>query len=510
MLRRRAMRWLLVLALMSVGSVVGAVGLPSAPHAVADTDPTTLVGEGGSFFEPVVDRLLSDDTAPLAPLNPAYTDVNVDQGIADFIGSGPGDFAADYAVSERPLTSAEAATALADGRTYAYVPFAATPVAVATLVPDAAKYQGQSTITSSEFCPHIPLSTSLLGALFGLASPPLLSWGDSRLSCASGSTTPPYSLSVAVWANLDPSMANQALMTLLDSDPGAKSEFDAGLANRFTNHEALTEDDTPSEKWPYAQNTIPGGDEALIGKLLDIDSKTNAPDTQAANWQLGATLPLSSVWTGAPLGVAWNIPTAAVQNAQGSFVAPSSAAAAAAEADATLASTSDPGTDNLVTFKASTTDAAAYNTDLMEEEYLVVPTSGLAPAKATKLAQFIRFVLGGTGQKDITDLGAAPATAAMRSAGLQVAALLSAQGVSTAASGATPGASAVQAASAGLSASTGAASSDSATDGAGGGDGSSPELAATGLDPWPVAGGGAVAVAAAELVRRRLRRRSAA
>ena len=34
-------------------------------------------------------------------------------------------------VSERPLTSAEAATATANGRSFAYVPFAATPVALA-------------------------------------------------------------------------------------------------------------------------------------------------------------------------------------------------------------------------------------------------------------------------------------------------------------------------------------------------------------------------------------------
>ena len=63
-------------------------------------------------------------------------------------------------------------------------------------------------------------------------------------------------------------------------------------------------------------------------------------------------MPVASVWTGDPLGVPWNLPTAAVQNAQGAYVAPSTAAAAAAEADATLASTSDPTTNNLVTFNA--------------------------------------------------------------------------------------------------------------------------------------------------------------
>ncbi|HUI04330.1 MAG TPA: hypothetical protein VLZ77_12360, partial [Acidimicrobiales bacterium] len=193
-----------------------------------------------------------------------------------------------------------------------------------------------------------------------------------------------------------------------------------------------------------------------------------------------------------------------------SFVAPSSASAAAAEADATLASTADPTTDNLVTFKASSTDAAAYNSYLMEEEYLVVPTSGLAPGKALKLAQFIRFVLGGTGQKDITDMGAAPATAAMQSAGLQVAALLTAQGLSTAASGTTSTPSAAQASAATASATTGSASTADGTDGTDADQGSGPELAATGLDPWPMAGTGLVVVAVGQWARRRLRRRAAA
>ena len=110
-------------------------------------------------------------------------------------------------------------------------------------------------------------------------------------------------------------------------------------------------------------------------------------------------------------------------------MAPSTASATAAEADAAFASTSDPTTNNLVTFNASTTDAAAYDNYLMMEEYLVVPTNTVAPAKATKLAQLIRFVLGPTGQKVIESFGAAPATTAMATAGLKVAAQLSTLGL---------------------------------------------------------------------------------
>ena len=143
------------------------------------------------------------------------------------------------------------------------------------------------------------------------------------------------------------------------------------------------------------------------------------------------------MWTGAPLGAAWNIPTAAVQNADSQFVAPSKGAAAAAEADATVAKTSDPTTNNLVTFTPSTSDAAAYNSYLMEESYLVVPLNGLAATKATALANLVRFVLGPNGQRDISSFGAAPATTAMVTAGLQVANQLDTEAAQSAAQSST-------------------------------------------------------------------------
>ena len=87
-----------------------------------------------------------------------------------------------------------------------------------------------------------------------------------------------------------------------------------------------------------------------FGKLIGLDPQTDAPSTQAALIQLGAIMPVADVWTGDPLGVRWNLPTAAVQNAAGDFVVPSADAAKAAEADATLAATTDPTTNNLVTF----------------------------------------------------------------------------------------------------------------------------------------------------------------
>jgi hypothetical protein len=510
---------LAIASLLVTGSLAATVGPIAPTPAGADTDPTTLAGEGGSFFQPVIAKLLSDDTNNLNPLAGAYELTDDDSSIAAFVGSGPSQFSADYTVTQRPLTSTESGEAAANGRSYAYVPIAATPVAIATLVP-VSSWSGTGEITSSEFCQGMQLSTSLLGQIFGFdAADPLHGWGDSRISCplAGGGSQTADALPVAMWANLDPSMASYAMMTLLDSDPTSLAYFQAGLGPSGAG--SLTTDTAPSELWPYAQNTIPGGDEPLIGKLLAVNPETNAPSTASGTWQLGAIAPISSVWTGAPLGVPWNLPTAAIQNAQGAFVTPSVASAQAAEADSTLAATSDPTTDNLVTFNPNPNDATAYNNYLMEEDYLVVPTNGLPADKFTGLAQLIRFVLGSQGQQDIERFGSAPADAAEQAAGLKIAAELSAAAAasptpapasvaasSTTAAAAAKGTSSKSGVSSGASGSASDASGSSGSSGAAAD--SSGGLAFTGaahLGVWLTVG--ASMLLAGALLRRRLKRR---
>jgi len=523
---RTALATLMAVAATLGGSVV--LSAASTPGAGAATTAGTVVGEGGSFLEPVTSRLLKDDGSALAPDYGAYTNVTLDKGIADFVGTGSGQFDADYVVSERSLTSTEASTAKTDGRSFAYVPFAATGVAVVTTVPNDT-FLGTLSINPSEFCPHIPLSLSDLGEIFGFdSSDPLKFWNDSRLQCSTPGTTP-YSVGVDTWANLDPTMENYALMALLDSDPTSKALFDAGLStgNGNNGNDILSRNDTPSESWPYAgYGHVTGGDQPLIGKLIGINPLTNAPSTQAGLWNLGVAMPVSSVWTGAPLGVAWNLPTAAIVNAAGQDVAPSSAAAAAAEADASLASTNDPDTNNLVTFNADASDPAAYNNYLMEESYLVVPTNGLPADKALALAQFIRFVLGSTGQADITTLGAAPATAPMVTAGLKVAQQLDAEAATSTSSTATTttttttstttttASTTTTTAATGSTTTTTTAASSSGSSSTGsssssGSSGSSSGLAYTGANVVPLTILGAFLVVAGELSRRALRRRRA-
>jgi hypothetical protein len=486
-----------------------------APTSVAATDPATLSGEGGTSFGPPLTKLLVDSKANLGTITGAYVATGLDQGIADFVGSGAGTFASDFDVSERPLTSAEAGTAATDGRPFAYVPFAATPVAIGTLVTDT-NYTGEDPVDPSHFCPHIQLTVADVGLVFGVdTAQPVASWSDSRFSCSN--SVPLTSQSVQRAANEDPTMSNFALMSLMGSDQTAKGFFQAGLTAAFATNKATSTDPTPSEHWPYTDNALntAGGDQPFLGKLLNINATTNVPNIQST--VLGNVFPVSSIWTGVPLGAAWNIPTAAIQNASGKFVAPSTAAAVAAEADATLASTPDPTTNNLVTFNASATDGAAYNNFLMEEEYLVVPTTGLPSAKASALAGLIRSVLGPNGQRDISSYGAAPATATMVTAGLKVAGTLdaeAAQGASPSGTTTTTAAPTGGAAGGGAdSGSTvpGAATSADSGSGSGAGSGSgSPGLAFTGAPDLPVLIGlGVILSVGGAVGRRRLRRRRA-
>ncbi|MGA2931839.1 MAG: hypothetical protein ABSE98_07100, partial [Acidimicrobiales bacterium] len=166
--------------------IAAAWTVPAGAGAGAATPQGTIYGEGGDAMGPVMVKLLHDDASGLDPDIGSYTNVDLDQGIADFVGSAPGTFAADFAVTERPLTTAEASTAASNGRSFAYVPFAASPVALMTLVPNST-YTGSQTITPAQFCQHIPLSLDQLDGIYGTASPPYSTWGDSRLSC----TTPP-------------------------------------------------------------------------------------------------------------------------------------------------------------------------------------------------------------------------------------------------------------------------------------------------------------------------------
>jgi ABC-type phosphate transport system substrate-binding protein len=490
-----------------------AAGLPFVVQptlAAADTSAGTVIGEGGDVTTPVMLRLFHNDDAALTPDNGSYTNVGLESAIGDFIGTGPGSFATDFIVSERPLSSAEAAQAKANGRSFAYIPFAAVPVAIVTLAPNNS-FDGQ-TVKPNQYCQHIPLSLTLMADIYGNdQASPLLDWSDSRISCSQMGASP-YPQSITIWANEERTMENYALMNYLDSTVGSQQTFKTGLTNPTCGSSCvLSTDTTPSENYPAdVQHQLPGGDEVLLGHLLALNQKTKAPNTQAALVTLGATLPVSSVWTGEPLGVSWNLPTAAIQNANGAYVPPTSASAQAAETDSTMTSTTDPTTNNLVTFNAAPADAAAYNNYLMMESYLVVPTSGLPSDKATALAQFIRYVLGAKGQADITSFGAAPATANMVAAGLKVAQAVASEAANSSSNSLTGSTATTTTTSNPAGSSAGSPSGSSGALGAGGGGGlvgTSAALAATGADTIPLLVIGTTMVLIGGVSRNLLRRR---
>ena len=484
---RRACFRRLALGVAAVGlvAVVCGAGLVAPGRSWAVSTPGTLLGEGGSFDLPMIDALQnsSGGEEAVAPDAPAFFNANVDQARDDFAS---GD--ADYAVSEFPLTSTQAATAAQNGRTFAYVPFAADPLAIAAIV----ECNDDTTLTSTTLCPNLEVSVPLLAEIFSDA---VSSWNDPKFSQASGGrqiVTTSESANIHPVNQVAPSMANYALQSLFVTDPidggVAKTTWDTFLG--FLN----VTDDTPNELWP-TNGGLSGGDQSVANSLIPVNEQTLIPQPNPQEWGQGQVAAIPMDWTGSP----YNLPTIAIQNEAGAYVPPGVASMTAAVQDATM----DP-TTNLVTFTASTSDTAAYPIPTMS--YLVVPTSGLSADKATALAQFIRYVLG-PGQAVVQSFGAASPTQAMVNAGLKVAEEVAAQATSTTttttttttATTATTGVTPTTAANAGpktaSTAPSGAATADSAA------------LAFTGAPPWMLPGLGAIVVIVGELTRRGLRRR---
>jgi ABC-type phosphate transport system substrate-binding protein len=442
-------------------------------------------------------NLLQNDAgavSAIAPFVPSFFDAGVDQAQQDFAKA-----TIDYSVTEAPLTSTEAGTAAQHGRSFAYVPFAASAATIAAVVECG---QGNS-VTPATWCTtgNLELTVPQLAQIFTdlspLEQPPpngggIGTWNDAQLLTLNPglSGVSAQSHNITAIENVQPSACNTALESLFVNNPTAKAIWDAYL--KF--FEGNT-DDTPTDLWPHT-STAGTSDQLIAQTLIKVNSQVTppVPDTDPTKWGQGDIAPLPVDWIGPPL----NIPAIAIQNAQGAFVAPTVASTSAALGDATM----DP-TTNLVTFNANPTDAAAYPMPVMS--YLVVPTSGLDPAKATALAAFIKFVLGSAGQADVESMGAAGVTPAMVTAGLKVAAQVAAQATTTTTTSTTTP----------RSTSTTVAPTSSGQGSAGGGSGSnatptsdtSPSLALTGGVPWPVPLGGSALVLMGFVARRTLRSR---
>jgi ABC-type phosphate transport system substrate-binding protein len=469
-----------------------AVSVVSSGPSSAQDSSTTLLAEGGSFELNLMDKLQADSTSVIAPLAPGFFDANVDTARDDF-ASG----LADYAVSEFPLTTAQAATAAQNHRTFAYVPFAASAVAIGAVV----ECSNDQTFTSHTLCEDLQLTVVQLAKIFTYG---ITQWNDPSLSQVSGggpAQVTDVSKTISPQNEIDPSASNYALASMFVNDPTAKVVWDAFLkTNKVT-------DDTPTDKWPTGRGGS-GGDLTLANSLVQVNETTGLPQTNPSLWGQGSVAPLPADWLGPPRNILTSDPTTnmtvAIQNAAGKYVLPTVDATTAAVNDATFDSST-----NLVTFNSDASDAAAYPIDVMS--YLIVPTSGLSAAKATALASFIKWVLGPTGQADVKSLGDAPVTTAMVNAGMKVADEVSTQTSQTSTPTTTTTTTTTTTPSAVTTGATGSGSStdlgSSGSGATGSSTGTSPTLAYTGGLPAPliVAGSGLLMVGA--LLRRAMRRR---
>jgi ABC-type phosphate transport system substrate-binding protein len=506
------MAWGAAAVVVATLAVTGfSVKNPQRSWAVA---PNTLFGEGGSFEMPVITALQTSTggLAAIAPLAPAYFNANVDQARNDLVSG-----AADYAVSEMPLTAAQVATAAQNKLSFAYVPFAASGVAISAIV----ECNNDTVLKPTTLCPNLQLTVPLLAQVLTQTS--LTSWSNPAFAHSSGGNpvlATDTSANIHPINQVEPSAVNLGLASLFENDPtdnqAAKQTWGGFLRSRLIN------DDTPSELWPTGGG-VTGGDRAVADSLIPVNEQTNPPIPQPnpQEWGGGDIAGLPTDWLGSPR----NLPTIAIQNVAGQYVSPTVAAISAAEKDATV----DPST-NLVTFQSNPNDAAAYPIPVMN--YLVVPTSGLSAAKATALAAFIRYVLGSGGQGLLSQLGDAPVTPAMASAGLHVADVVAAEATATTTTtsttvGATtsttkagaPGSATPAAVPTGDTSGSSPGSGSSGTSSPAGNSGtgtsatpsaatsSGPTLAYTGGAPWLVAVVGGALLFAGEAARRPLRRR---
>ena len=367
-----------------------------------------------------------------------------------------------------------------------------------------------TTLTPATWCTNgsleltVPQLARIFTDLAPIQNPPaggtgIGTWNDSELFTLNPGLSGVSAQSDAVHPieDVQPEVTNTALESLFVNNPTTKPIWDA-----YLKYFSGTTDDTPTDLWPPTQTRI-GSDELIEQSLITVNDQSNppVPVTDPTHWGQGDIAPLPIDWWS---GSSLNNPTIAIQNAAGAYVAPGVASMTAALQDATM----DP-TTNLVTFNASPTDAAAYPIPVMS--YLVVPTSGLAPAKATALAAFIKFVLGSTGQGEVEQMGAAGVTPAMVTAGLKVADEVAAQTSTSTTTTTTTAATTSTSTPTGTTSPTttpgqGAVDNGSGTDASTASD-SSPSLALTGGVPWPVPLVGGALVLVGLAARRSLRSR---
>ena len=305
-------------------------------------------------------------------------------------------------------------------------PFAATPVAIATFAVCNPSDLTENIVTCDHILPghashpHAGGRDLHLGLTSVSVRPIRISRsaaGVERLPAHPGQRRSPSPTAAALgWLRrLSPSAENTALMALIDSDPTAKADCSTTpWPTRPIPQRTTT--DTPNETVAVPPCSTPTSvvTRACSARSSPSIATTNAPSILDSWGALGTGRRRGARRLPGLGGVDGGARGDAVERSHGGhrerrtdeFVG-AHRTAPRPRPRAGSGITLDPAT-NLVTFNSQPTDATAYNNYLMVESYLVVPTTGLAADKATKLAQFIRFILGPTGQSDISGPGRGP------------------------------------------------------------------------------------------------------
>jgi hypothetical protein len=191
----------------------------------------------------------------------------------------------------------------------------------------------------------------------------------------------------------DSSSTSSALVAAFLADPTART-----IWATYVQGLGQAPDATP-DRWPADPNAnvtgVTSGQRGAINALLNLDPVSGQPIPGTPAHSIGYVAPEYALQFGAPL--------AAIQNraTPPAFVSPTAdgAVAAALSSGATFAAATRLYTIDY----GAITAAGAYPIPLVS--YLEVSTTGLTAAKASALAGFIRFVLGPTGQADVSSTG---------------------------------------------------------------------------------------------------------
>ncbi|HEV2360932.1 MAG TPA: hypothetical protein VGS21_04450, partial [Acidimicrobiales bacterium] len=259
--------------------LAGAVVMPMslAGASGSTTPPGVILGEGGSFAQPIIDALLKGSTKDISPEAGSYFLSNVDLGRDDFATGN-----ADFAVTEFPLTSQQAGFAKTNGRAYAYVPFAAQSVALGAIV----EREVDNVLKPTTLNKDIQLNDVQIADIYTNAA---TAWNSTQLAPPSGT---PYTVNnasrqVSPRYLVDPALTTYDLEALILDNPAAKAIWSAWL--KLQNIPVTP----PSELWPTNQG-VSGGDDILASNLVPLD-ETKRPPVAVSNptaWGQGDIAPL--------------------------------------------------------------------------------------------------------------------------------------------------------------------------------------------------------------------------